>query len=743
MAQILHAEKEIKLKIVYYGPALSGKTTNLIYIHQVLFPNQKVKLFSINTGDDRTLFFDLLPLSLGEIGGYKMTLQVFTVPGQVKYDQTRRAVLNRADGVVFVADSQRKELQNNKDSYENLKVNLSKNDLDYNKIPLVMQYNKQDLPDIYTPQDLDDILNERKVPYFSAIAITGAGVIKTLREIIFLVLRDFQKYFPQFEVDEIEKKIDKSFEMVLETYHDRKKVKINSEKKFKEGLNSETHNIRVKGKRDEIGDNELVEKAVETNIQFAELSNKINELKNEIERKNRELEVIGNINEIILEQKETKHLPKLIFKSILKTFQTRFGTFLKYSPETNKLNELFISGFNVDPFAETKLNGDETLADRVLRLKQPYFFSPYSSNAPELLKVDKEIFNEPLKKYKIISLMCVPVSIDNKPFGLLNVYNVITETGMFESFDSNALQFCKRLATLLSMAIYKKEILDKFANMNDEMEEVVEKETSKMREKILALIKEVNKNKIELLKYSTIFLPLLRMDRQRFLYNKNLKEEMEKEISKLVTNVNMMEKVIPAKDDNLKRFLKLLKENSEKVNKLLSYIDVNEYKYFKANDFEDEIFNLKDLILESAQYFKPLCEEKDIKLQVVEDSLDYRVKFDKRKFEFIINALIENSCEYTKSGYIEISGSFNPAFNENFLILAVKDTGPGIDKEDIGKIFVPYQSTNDVFSKNEKNFGISLYMSKEIVEHYGGRIWAKSGTDVGTTIFLEIPIFNR
>ncbi len=744
MAQILHAEKEIKLKIVYYGPALSGKTTNLIYIHQVLFPNQKVKLFSINTGDDRTLFFDLLPLNLGEIGGYKLTLQVFTVPGQVKYDQTRRAVLSRADGVVFVADSQKKELQNNKDSYENLKVNLKKNDLDYNTIPLVMQYNKQDLPEIYTPQEMDEFLNERKMPYFSAIAITGAGVIKTLREIIFLVLRDFQKYFPQFETTEIENKIDKSFEMVLEAYHEKRRVRAgkSTEQEFKNGLSRETHNIKVKEKRDDIGDSELIEKAVETNIQFAELSNEINELKNELERKNRELEVIGNINEILFEQKEIKHLPKLIFKSILKTFQTKFGSFLRYIPEKNELTELFINGFEVDPLVDTKIKEGETLADRIIKLKQPYFFSPYTLNAPELLEIDKETFTKPLKKFKIISFMCVPVSIDKIPFGLLAVYNVVTETGMFETFDEKALNFCKRLAVLLAMAIYKRETLEKFASMNEEMGTVVEKETSKLKEKILDLTREVNRNKIELLKYSTIFLPILRMDRQRFLYLKKFKEEMEKEFSKFNTNLNMMEKIIPKGDENLKRFVKLLKENSENIAKLISYVDVKETKYFRNNDFEDEVFSLKDVVAEVVNPFIPICEKKDVKLIVSEDTLDYRVKFDKEKFKFIVSALIENSCEFTKSGYIEVSGSYNPAFNENFVILTVKDTGKGIEKDELVKIFMPYQSKKGTLSGGEKQFGVSLYMSKEIVEHYGGRIWAKSGTDVGTTIFLEIPIFK-
>ncbi len=741
MAEILHAEKEIKLKIVYYGPALSGKTTNLIYIHQVLFPNQRVKLFSINTGDDRTLFFDLLPLNLGEINGYKMTLQVFTVPGQVKYDQTRRAVLRKADGVVFVADSQKKELENNKESYENLKNNLAKNNLDYNTIPLVMQYNKQDLADIYSPKELDQLLNERKVPYFGAIAITGAGVIKTLREIIFLVLKEFQKYFPQFEIGEIEERIDKSFEMVLESYHHKKKTKPTKhpEEEFHENLEKTSHNIKVKESRDEIRNEDLVEKAVETNIQFAELSNKFNELKNKLNRKNRELEVIGNINEILLEKKDIKHLPKLIFKSILKTFQTNYGSFLKYE-KGNEITEQFINGFQKDPLLTTKITSEETLAHRLIKLEQPYIFTPYSLDAPELLRVKKETFIEPLKKHKIISFMSVPISMDNTPFGLLNIYNVISETGMFDTFDEDSLTFCKRLATLLALAIYKKDILENVINLNEEVEVLVERETSKLKEKISILSEELEKNRIELLKYSNIFLPVVRMERQRFFYAKKLKEEGEKEISKLNSNVNMMERIIPKENENLKRFANLLKNNIEKLEQLFSYIDTKETKYFKSHDFEDEIFNLKDIVISVATPFKKLCEEKGLNLNIKEDSLNHRVKGDREKFKFVINTLLENSYTYTKTGFIEISASFNPAFNSNFIILTVKDTGKGIDKENLGKIFLPYQFKTETMHPGEKSFGISLSLSKEIVEHYGGRIWAKSGTDIGTTMFLEIPV---
>ncbi|HMS15556.1 MAG TPA: ADP-ribosylation factor-like protein [Planctomycetota bacterium] len=169
-------EKTITTKLVYYGPGLGGKTTSLKVVHSVLDPDQKSKLISLNTDEERTLFFDFLPIDLGIVGGYKIKIQGFTVPGQVKYNLTRKYVLMGADGVVFVADSQAARLGENRESMENLKENLLANGLDPATIPLVIQYNKQDLPHLTPTEDLTKHLNTRGVPTYRSSATEGSGV---------------------------------------------------------------------------------------------------------------------------------------------------------------------------------------------------------------------------------------------------------------------------------------------------------------------------------------------------------------------------------------------------------------------------------------------------------------------------------------------------------------------------------------------------------------------------------------
>lgn len=174
------AARELTLKVVYYGPALSGKTTNLQAIHQMVPAGAAGRLMTLETRDDRTLFFDLLPVFFRTKTGYKVKVKLFTVPGQVIHDSTRKVVLQGTDAVAFIADSQITESEANKESFRNLRENLSANGLDIDKIPLVIQFNKRDLPNIRTDQELRTLEGRRKTPIHRAVAISGQGVMETL-----------------------------------------------------------------------------------------------------------------------------------------------------------------------------------------------------------------------------------------------------------------------------------------------------------------------------------------------------------------------------------------------------------------------------------------------------------------------------------------------------------------------------------------------------------------------------------
>jgi mutual gliding-motility protein MglA len=193
MSFINYMAREINCKIVYYGPGLCGKTTNLQYIYERTNPSAKGKLISLATETERTLFFDFLPLSLGEIRGFKARFQLYTVPGQVFYDASRKLILKGVDGVVYVADSQIERAEANIESLENLKTNLAEQGYSLEKLPFVIQYNKRDLPNVADVAELRELLNPTGVPEFEAVARTGVGVFETLKAVAKLVLTELKK----------------------------------------------------------------------------------------------------------------------------------------------------------------------------------------------------------------------------------------------------------------------------------------------------------------------------------------------------------------------------------------------------------------------------------------------------------------------------------------------------------------------------------------------------------------------
>jgi signal recognition particle receptor subunit beta len=190
---INYMAREINCKIVYYGPGLCGKTTNLQYIYKRTNPEAKGKMISLATETERTLFFDFLPLSLGEIRGFKTRFHLYTVPGQVFYDASRKLILKGVDGVIFVADSQLERLEANQESLDNLRTNLAEHGYSLEKIPYVIQYNKRDLPNALPMDELRQLLNPFGVLDFEASARTGQGVFETLKAVSKLVLTELKR----------------------------------------------------------------------------------------------------------------------------------------------------------------------------------------------------------------------------------------------------------------------------------------------------------------------------------------------------------------------------------------------------------------------------------------------------------------------------------------------------------------------------------------------------------------------
>ena len=195
MSFINYSSREINCKIVYYGPGLCGKTTNLQYIYRRTTPEQKGKLISLATETERTLFFDFLPLALGDIKGFRVRFHLYTVPGQVFYAASRKLILKGVDGVVFVADSQIERMEANMESLEDLRINLAEQGYELEKLPFTIQHNKRDLPNVAPIEEMNALLNPNGIPWFEGVAMSGQGVFETLKNVAKQVLFELKKNY--------------------------------------------------------------------------------------------------------------------------------------------------------------------------------------------------------------------------------------------------------------------------------------------------------------------------------------------------------------------------------------------------------------------------------------------------------------------------------------------------------------------------------------------------------------------
>jgi PAS domain S-box-containing protein len=292
MVRVNFAENEITVKIVYYGPGLSGKTTNLQSLHSIASDIVTTKLFSVKTQEDRTLFFDLMPINF-TFKNSLIKFKIYTVPGQVHYDSTRKIVLAGADAVVFVADSQKAKLKENIESFENLKLNLMKNKLDMNNMPLALQYNKRDLKDIISVERLNDSLNQNNYKYFTSVAINGEGVLETFE---YIVQSTIENVFPKYKITkqawEVEQILEEIHQTIKPLYASTcKKGFVNSDKST--GLVYQ--GVDTSKPLPE----QLLENAIKATDETASLYSEISILKEQLENKNLQLHSLLKENKYI------------------------------------------------------------------------------------------------------------------------------------------------------------------------------------------------------------------------------------------------------------------------------------------------------------------------------------------------------------------------------------------------------------------------------------------------------------
>jgi signal recognition particle receptor subunit beta len=440
------ARKTITLKIVYYGCALGGKTTNLVTLHRLTDPEGRHGLVSIATNDDRTLFFDLLPFDLGQVGGLQVRAKVYTVPGQVHYELTRRQVLAGADGIVLVVDSSPEAADANRWALENLRFNLKANGLDPERLPTVLQWNKRDLPEARPVRDLEADLNPKKLPAFEAVATTGAGVLETFSSILTASIlnaygRAGRPVAPAAEIAQIVEraleqarsrvpKVEPAAEPPAVTYDHRMDVTAYRERWAERGRD-----------RRIVDQEALLAEAVQTNMELAERLDEVRETRRGLDRRGAMLEAIGRLA-VQLPDPGASPIPRGTMAGLLEAAGRSRGSILLFRPPEQEMEEREVVPGGRDPLNSATA---ASLGSAAFRLAQ-------GAELRVVESLDEEVFfgQPPPHAAGLVSALIAPLRCDGVAFGALVVYSHVEE----EPFEAAEKEYWRTAASFLSLSLH-------------------------------------------------------------------------------------------------------------------------------------------------------------------------------------------------------------------------------------------------------------------------------------------------
>ncbi len=443
MAVLDVAHKTITLKVVYYGCALGGKTTNLVTLHRLTDPDGQHGLVSIATRDDRTLFFDLLPMELGQVGGLTVNVKIYTVPGQVHYELTRRQVLSGTDAVVLVIDSSPSEVKSNQWAADNLRLNLKGSGYDPDQTPIVLQWNKRDLPGARTVAELSADLNTRGLPAFEAVATSGAGVIETFACALKMAIR--QAYARSGRTIATPEVLDRTVDLALEQARAREpSLPEPAAAAFEHRVDMAAYQDKwaEHGRDRRILDQEtLLSEAVQTNMELAERIDGLRGVQSSSERRAAMLGALSRLAPALSDPAGTA-LPPGLMKALLEACGRSRGSLLVFRPNEKTMDEREVVPEGRDPMNAAVAASLGSAAHRLCQGDSPRWVEDLSG----------EVFFDasPPGAEGVVSALVLPLRCDGAAFGGIVVYIAVQESPP----DDAEREFWTTCGTLISLSLH-------------------------------------------------------------------------------------------------------------------------------------------------------------------------------------------------------------------------------------------------------------------------------------------------
>ncbi len=687
MVQFRHAQREIQFKIVYYGPALGGKTTNIEALHEITDPDKKTQLVSLKTAEDRTLFFDFLPFDLGEVQGYHIRLQVYTVPGQVHYNTTRKVVLAGADAIVFVADSQPDRAKENFISWENMKSNLIANKMDAAQIPVVIECNKQDLPGALSSDAVLAAMKVSNIPVTLASALTGEGVVDTFLTCVKLTLGQFVTKFKLTERGVTSEKIGRGAEEVFRPYLGKLRARSAPPVPPPSPSPLPAHGL---------SDEEQLVAALQSSTQLAEQFQEAHQLGRMYQDRLEEMTLLYHIGRGLAGVDSTEAALRLAGTLIHEARPVwKITVFL---PGASGPSPAATFGCEEDPLWRVDAPGAGNLALGLLQ-------------SGERMKLDN--LRERLQRLHASPLpdigeaQAVPAGPSGKPAGYLLVYSPAERP-----FTAEEDRFFSLLEQVVSPRIQSLQLMEDLAAANERLEVKVLERTADLQE-ALEKLKE--------------------LDQLKRAFLNNVSHEMKTPLTNIRSYADLLRRYPQKREKNADEYLGIVVDESvhleNLINDLLAFTKVKDPPRGEACDL---VAVLEDVLSTLA----PMAEARHLAVQVQKEKDVLFYEMNREDAVILFRQILDNAIKFSPEG---VKVKVYLLHDSRKVIFAVRDYGPGFPKDQRERLLEPYEPGRlSVPSYKSPGFGMGLFLVREVLSKYRGGI-AIENMEPGSNVLVELP----
>ncbi|MGQ9751351.1 MAG: ATP-binding protein [Thermoanaerobaculaceae bacterium] len=716
MVQFDNQYRQIKIKIVFYGPALGGKTTCLQYIHRVTDPQRRTRLYTLNTASDRTLFFDLLGLDLGRVRGYQLTLQLFTVPGQVQYNTTRKAVLAGADGVVFVADSQAGQEKANSESFANLQENLKANGLNPETIPLVLQYNKRDLPNILSRAQLDALLNPKGYPAFETVATTGVGVLEAFAAICEATVLSVADRLGVSAQPEALSRLVANVRSALAALVPTKRPEVEAP-------------VVIRGPGRQLNPEELMAEAVKANTAMAELSARLDQLSQQLARRVEELRGLLTLSQVLSQAREPDEVATAFFERFLVDLRVTAGSLMLINSK-GELVEVLRRGLAADPLM--RLGSDTQPPARVILTSHQLYLANLEDMTAQQLP---EPWLEEMSSLGFSYMVAVPLVAQDRELGLVAAYGERSR-GPFLEDD---LQLAAIMGAVGATALANARSWQALEQLNRNLERLVGERTAEL-EKALAKSESLARELAEANRdLEAAYRKLAELDTLKGELLQRVAHELNTPVTALQTAGRILTRWEHIPKEKVTSFVNVVVQESGRLAELVaSALQAAALSLPEAKGEKSEV-SVVELLRNALAPVKGEMADRQISIAVKVASGLEKVTCYPEALEAGLAALAKNAVEFNKfSGAVTITVLPVRKGKRSLVEFRFEDTGVGISPEELPHVTEPFFQTGSLLTDKPRGLGLGLTVAKKVAELHGGELEISSQPGTGTTVMLRV-----